>query len=130
MTLGEYIKEYREKMGISQRQFALNCDLSNGYIAMLEKNTNPSTGQPIKVKVDTLKKIAAAMNMSLHELSQKANMTIIDLSVGTDENASAPTDEHVAELLRLFAELDQEHQETLMRVLRGLLAEQKATRRP
>lgn len=45
MTLGEIIVKYRLEHGLSQRQFALRCGLSNGYIAMIEKNRNPATGK-------------------------------------------------------------------------------------
>lgn len=37
MTLGEFIRKYRSEHDLSQRQFALKCGLSNGYISMLEK---------------------------------------------------------------------------------------------
>jgi transcriptional regulator with XRE-family HTH domain len=42
MTLGEYIKKYRSEHGLSQRQFANLCGVSNGYASMLEKGMNPS----------------------------------------------------------------------------------------
>ena len=48
MTLGEYIKRYRKEHDLSQRQFAAQCGLSNGYISMLERGENPKTHKPIK----------------------------------------------------------------------------------
>jgi transcriptional regulator with XRE-family HTH domain len=42
MTLKDLIIEYRNDHGLSQRQFATACGLSNGYISMLEKEMNPT----------------------------------------------------------------------------------------
>ena len=41
MKLGDLIRKYREQHDLSQRQFAISCGLSNGYISMLEKGRNP-----------------------------------------------------------------------------------------
>lgn len=68
MTLGEFIKAYREKNNLSQRQFADRSGVSNGYISMLEKNENPKTGQPLTPSMPVLKKIASALGMSVNEL--------------------------------------------------------------
>ena len=57
MTLGEMIQEYRREKDISQRQFAIACSLSNGYIAMLERGINPKTNQPIVPTIIALKKL-------------------------------------------------------------------------
>lgn len=47
-----------------------------------------------------------------------------------DEEKDTPVqqDERTSEVIRLFGSLDQEHQETLLHVLRGLLADQKTCR--
>lgn len=42
MTLRDLISAYRKDHGLSQRQFANQCGLSNGYISMLEKGINPT----------------------------------------------------------------------------------------
>ena len=72
MTLGEIILNYRAEHGLSQRQFALRCGLSNGYIAMIEKNKNPSTGKPIAIGLPQLMSIAKVMGMSTDELMRMA----------------------------------------------------------
>ena len=51
MTLGELIQEYRKEHGMSQRQFAIACQLSNGYISMLERGENPKTKTPMNTIV-------------------------------------------------------------------------------
>lgn len=68
MTLGEYILKWRTEHEQSQRQFAMRCGLSNGYIAMLERNENPATGKPIVPKLAQIRAIANAMGMSADEL--------------------------------------------------------------
>lgn len=68
MTLGEYIIEYRQAHGLSQRQFAKQCDLTNGYINMIEAGINPKTKQPIVPSIASYKKIAQATGKSLHDL--------------------------------------------------------------
>lgn len=68
MNLGSVIMNYREEHHLSQRQFAMKCGLSNGYIAMIEKNENPATGKPLAVSLTVVKAIASAMNMSADEL--------------------------------------------------------------
>lgn len=80
MTLGEYIKAYREKHRLSQRQFAAIVTLSNGYISMLEKGVNPKTGRPITPTPQQLKKIAQGMGMTLHELLLEIDDIDIDIS--------------------------------------------------
>lgn len=56
MTLRELVMDFRKEHGISQRQFANMCGLSNGYISMLERNSNPKTGLPVTPSLTALKK--------------------------------------------------------------------------
>ncbi len=79
MTLGEYVRSYREKHGISQRQFADISGVSNGYISMLEKNQNPKTGQPLTPTMPVLKKLASAMGMTVNDLCSFVEDLAIDL---------------------------------------------------
>ena len=69
MHLGEVIKDYRSKNdNMSLQAFADKANLSKGYIAMLERNVNPTTGEAIIPSVETFIKTAKAMNMSLENL--------------------------------------------------------------
>ena len=84
MTLKEYVIEYRKSHKISQRKFAAMCDLSNGFISMLEKGDNPHTQKPITPSLPTLKKLATGMGISLDELLSvtddiQLNLTAFDL---------------------------------------------------
>lgn len=68
MTLSELILSYRTENNLSQRRFAELCDLSNGYISMLEKGKNPKTNQPITPTLPMLKKLAKGLNLSINDL--------------------------------------------------------------
>ena len=41
MTIGDFVKIYREENDMSMEEFAKLCGVSKGYISMLENNTNP-----------------------------------------------------------------------------------------
>lgn len=80
MTLGQIIKEYREKNHLSQRQFALRCKVSNGYISMLEEGRNPKNHKPIIPSLATMRKLAKSMDMTLNDLMNQADDMEISLS--------------------------------------------------
>lgn len=68
--IGEYIHKYRGD--ISLRDFADKCGISHTHLDSIEKGIDPRTGKPVKVTVETLKKIANAMNMSINDLLLKS----------------------------------------------------------
>ena len=78
MKLGDLIRSYRESRDLSQRQFALRCDLSNGYISILEKGINPNTQRPVTPTIPQLKKLADGMGISLSELFEQVDDMPID----------------------------------------------------
>lgn len=69
MTIGQWLKEEREKAGLSLRQLSSITGLSNPYISELERDLkNPS--------IDTLVKLGKALNAPIenilaHEISIK-----------------------------------------------------------
>ncbi len=94
MTLGELVTEYRTAHGLSQRQFAITCDLSNGYISMLEKNLNPKTGLPVTPSLPALKKIANGMGITVTDLFVQVDDMPVDLLMDDqDKTMSAPDSE-------------------------------------
>lgn len=94
MTLGELIQQYRAEHGISQRQFAVACDLSNGYISMLERGENPKTKQPVTPTLPAMRKIAQGMGISLTELFVRVDDMPVDLLIGDEgKEISAPVSE-------------------------------------
>lgn len=122
MTLGKIIKEYRERNRLSQRQFALMCDVSNGYISMLEEGRNPKTNEPIVPSLATMKKLAKAMGMSLNDLMSQADDMEISLSEkkAPAEKISGRTVEFVA----LFEKLTAEQQALIVSQIKGILSNQ------
>lgn len=71
MHLGDVIKQYRHDHGkMSMQAFADKCGLSKGYIAMLERNKNSKTGEPVVPSVETFAKVADAMGITLDEISK------------------------------------------------------------
>lgn len=80
MTLSEYLKAYRKVHDLSQRQFAANCGVSNGYISMLEKGENPKTGEPITPTPQTVQAIAKGMGMTMQELFLVVDDLYLDLT--------------------------------------------------
>lgn len=82
MNLGDLIRNYREEHSLSQRQFADICDLSNGYISILEKGSNPNTGKPVTPTIPQLKKLASGLGMTMSEMLELVDDMPVDI-VGT-----------------------------------------------
>ncbi len=61
-NLAKKVKQLREKLGLSQEKLARLADISNNTIINIEagKQDNPT--------IDTLKKVAKALNVSVEEL--------------------------------------------------------------
>lgn len=71
MELGEMIRTYRTENKISQREFARRSSLSHALISILEMGTNKQTGKKPTPDIETYKKIAYAMGISVQELFEK-----------------------------------------------------------
>lgn len=80
MKLGELIKGYRDEHDLSQRQFAIQCRLSNGYISMLEKGLNPKTGRPVTPTIPQLKKLADGMGVTMSAMLEQVDDMDVDLT--------------------------------------------------
>lgn len=68
MTLGDYIKEYRQTYGYSMDDFAQRTGMSKAYVSILERNHNPSTGKAAIPSLDTIKRVAMATGVDFNEL--------------------------------------------------------------
>ena len=64
--IGDFIRKYRGNMSL--RDFAEKCNISHTHLDSIEKGIDPRSGKPVSVTVDTLKKIAKAMNMTINDL--------------------------------------------------------------
>lgn len=108
MTLSELILKYRTEHGLSQRQFALRCGVSNGYISMLEKNCNPSTGEAAVPSLPMLRKIASGMGITVDDLF--ASVDDMPVSMGRSSRPAFDPDAYFdsltdAEMLDLLQRL-------------------------
>lgn len=88
--LADILVEFRRDHDLSQRQFANQCGLSNGYISMLEKGINPATSRPVTPTLPQLKKLAEAMGKTVAELMEEAEDMPVDLGLAPErlENQS------------------------------------------
>lgn len=113
MTLKDLIIEYRNDHGLSQRQFATACGLSNGYISMLEKEMNPNTKLPVTPTLPKLKQLASGMGMSLTDLLVKVDDMPVELIL--DDAGSK----------KLVPEIEDELDAEIMKIISGLTPEKK-----
>lgn len=115
MTLSCFIKKYRLEHNLSQRQFAILCNVSNGYISMLEDNKNPKTGEPIVPSITTIKKIAKAMGLTLNDLLRSVDDMDISLY---SEYESTPDEPQLTEgerfMLEIFRQIPEEQQQVFL----------------
>ncbi len=113
MTLKDLIIEYRNDHGLSQRQFATACGLSNGYISMLEKEMNPNTKLPVMPTLPKLKQLASGMGMSLTDLLVKVDDMPVELILDD------------ADSKKLVPEIEDELDAEIMKIISGLTPEKK-----
>lgn len=128
MTLREFVIDYRKKHSLSQRQFALQCNLSNGYISLLERGINPNTGEAITPSLTVLKKISKGVGIDLDTFFSLIEETGVSLTEEEDvyklaeEMSATPEDSGRAkEMLDLFFQLSPEMQEVIISQTKGLL---------
>ncbi|MBQ6177715.1 MAG: helix-turn-helix domain-containing protein [Bacteroidales bacterium] len=125
MTLGEYIKQYRAEHDLSQRQFASLCGISNGYVSMLEKGMNTSTGQPIIPTIQTMRQIANAMGLTIHKVLSEVDDIVLDIGADPNEDDKQPPvveglSEEALMIARIVDRLPPEHRRLLLAQVRAL----------
>ena len=124
MTLKDLVIKYRADNGLSQRQFALQCGLSNGYISMLEKGINLSTGAKITPTLQALNKLAAGMHTTLNELFTLVDDMDVDVKTPalSEEDGLASVD---MEIISLLAGLSDAKKQQAISFLRFLAASEE-----
>lgn len=81
MKLSQLLKEYRESNDISQRELGRRCGLSNSLISLIEMGINPQTGKVMSPDLETYRKLAYGMQMSLQQLfEQLGDDAMVNLS--------------------------------------------------
>lgn len=124
MTLKDLVIKYRADNGLSQRQFALQCGLSNGYISMLEKGINPSAGAKITPTLPALSKLATGMHTTLNELFTLVDDMDVDVKTPalSEEDGLASVD---MEIISLLAGLSDAKKQQAISFLRFLAASEE-----
>lgn len=124
MTLKDLVIKYRADNGLSQRQFALQCGLSNGYISMLEKEINPSTGAKITPTLPALSKLATGMHTTLNELFTLVDDMDVDVKTPalSEEDGLTSVD---MEIISLLAGLSDAKKQQAISFLRFLAASEE-----
>lgn len=106
MKLKDILKTYRESHGLSMRDFARKCGLSNAYISILESGIHPRTGKALTPTFHTLSKIATAMGMRVDDLFAMLNSDeMISLSNESDFTESEILIPEIAEVAAGFDKL-------------------------
>lgn len=116
MTLGDYIRAYRKKAKMSQREFAKKCELSNGYISMLERGVNPKTKEPITPSLIQLKKLADGMCVTINDILLEVDDMPVDIGVITKEQPTR-TGELFTEKQALYDFIDTLSESQIKRLL-------------
>lgn len=124
MKIGEYINNYLLENQMSQRQFAKQCGLSNGYISMLINNVNPKTGKPMIPSISALLSIANGMGITLDELINNTDDIKVDISVAKNLPAANHSNGHIKEFVELFSKLTEEQQQLIISQIKGILSNQ------
>jgi len=108
MTLGEYIKAYREMHGWSQREFASRAGLSNTYISNLEKGIEKA-GATKTPSFETYKAIARATGCTARDLIELLDDTVVELPSFTPEEQ---------QMITLFRKASGRDQKLIMDILK------------
>ncbi len=124
MRIGEYINNYLLTNQLSQRQFAKQCGLSNGYISMLINNVNPKTGKPMIPSLSALLAIAKGMRITLDELINSTDDIDVDISAAKNLPAADNSNGRMNEFADLFGKLTEEQQALVISQIKGILSNQ------
>ena len=120
MRIGEMISDYCNSHGLSFRQFALKCGVTNGYISMLINGANPKTGKPLRPTVETYAKLATGMGMSVNALFETMDDAPVSLAEPGIPTLEENTDPNEAELIQIYHSLNADGQNILLNTARGL----------
>lgn len=110
--LGDFLKE--KQGSLSLRDFAKKLDISHTYLDSLEKGYDNRTKKPVRITVDTLSKIAEALDEPLEKLVafsknedyEKKEPDLLDLAkIGFSMDKYNPPNEKQKEQIRDILEI-------------------------
>lgn len=94
MKLSEIVKKYRQENQISMDDFAKRCNLSKGYISMLERDVNPRSKKSISPSLSTINSLSKGMNIDIDTLLKmmepNENINLIDRWYVSGDTETAP----------------------------------------
>ena len=125
MKISEIILNYRQLEGLSQRQFAARCGVSNAQISMIENNKNPKTGLPIAPTIPMVRKIAEGMGMTFDELIALADDFTVDVHSKKAELRSVRWSAETVVLANMIEQLDGRDKIKLEGVIEEMLRNEK-----
>ena len=80
-NLGEYVKNKRQSMGLSLREFASLCNMSHTHIDSIEKGYDVRSGRKVNPTSETIKKLAQGLGVSEAELMGHGEETLDDTAL-------------------------------------------------
>lgn len=127
MTLGDLIKNYRDRNNITIGEFASACSLSKGYISMLENNINPRNNKPISPTLPSMAKVASGMGIELDALlkmlDEKQSVQLIEDNSSSTQ--SVPFCTVYKEILEVCEQLTPHNQRKVLTYSKNLLSTQQ-----
>ena len=121
-NLGNFIRSYRADQSL--REFAAKCGISHTHLDSIEKGIDPRSGKSVSITVETLKKIAHAMNMTVNELLiysgevDGASIKEIKKIDNCDYKLLNSLDEEDIQILKILKGMDKEKKDTILNFIR------------
>lgn len=126
MTLGEFIKQYREEHGLSVRYFASLADMSPQQIINIERGFG-NDGKPMTSTMKTYQKVARAVLMDEKDFMNMLNDNVVVNPSESKKTAIQKDDgkeEKYEDLKRMLDQLTEKEAESLKDYLLYLLQRQ------
>ena len=118
-NLGSYIRKYRGNQSL--REFAKKCGISHTHLDSIEKGIDPRSGKSVRVTIDTLEKIAKAMNMTINDLlinsGEVSNESINEVNKNKYIHNYVPDDDDL-KILELLKEMDNEKKKKIINFIK------------
>ena len=127
MTLGDIIKNDRDRNNITIGEFASACSLSKGYISMLENNINPRNNKPISPTLPSMAKVASGMGIELDTLLKmldgKQSIQLIEDNADSIQAVSSSS--QCKEIIEVCEQLSAHNQRKVLTYSKNLLSTQQ-----